>query len=106
MILHGLRRADADPLIQSGDLDSLIGLPMPPEPDVRVALAMTANLCPSCKETGFLTVEEKQVVAQKRGKPQEKTTELVRNAILRADQRQKFLDRLEPPATPAAATGT
>jgi hypothetical protein len=107
MILHGLRRGDADPLIQSGDLDALIGLPLPPEPDVRVALTMTATLCPSCKETGFLTVEEKQVVAQKRGKPQEKTVSLVKNAILRADQRQKFIDRIEPPAAPAAAaTGT
>jgi hypothetical protein len=102
MLLHGLGRGEADPLLQSGDLDALIGLPLPAEPDLKVALALTANLCPQCKETGFLTVEEKRVVAQKRGKPQEAKKQLVKHAVLRADQRQKFLDRLEPTAAAKA----
>jgi hypothetical protein len=106
MLLPGLKRGDAEPLLSAGDLDGVIGLPLPPDGSPQVALALTATLCPMCKETGFLTVEEKQVVARKKGKPQEKTTKLIVHAVLRADQREKFIQRLAPgPAAPAAAAG-
>jgi hypothetical protein len=96
MLLQGLSRAEADPLLAAGDLDGVIALPLPPEPNLSVALALTADLCPKCSETGFLTVEEKRVVAVKKGKPQEKSVDLVHQAVLRADQRAKFLGRLNP----------
>ncbi len=96
MVLRGLKRSDADPLLQAGDLDGVIGLTPPPDANVSVALLMTATTCPSCKDTGFLTVEEKQVIAKKKGKPQEKSVTLIKHAVLRADQREKFRARLEP----------
>jgi hypothetical protein len=103
MLLQGVSRIEADPLLQSGDLDGVIGMPLPAEPNLSVALALTAQLCPQCKETGFLTIEEKRVVAKKRGKPQESKVVLVKYAVLRADQRARFLDRLEPGSAPPAA---
>jgi hypothetical protein len=106
MLLPGLKRGDAEPLLSSGDLDGVIGMPLPADGSPQVALALTATLCPACKETGFLTVEEKIVVARKKGKPQEKTTKLVVHAVLRADQREKFLQRLEPGAAPAPSIAT
>jgi hypothetical protein len=102
MLLQGLSRADADPLLQSGDLDGVIQLPLPADPNLSVALALTATLCPRCADTSFLTVEEKRVTAKKKGKPQEATTALIKHAVMRTDQRSKFLDRLEPKATAAA----
>jgi hypothetical protein len=106
MLLPGVRRADADGLLGAGDLDAVIDLPLPPDGSATIALALTATLCPQCKETGFLTVEEKQVIAKKKGKPQEKTVVLIKHAVLRADQRAKFLNRLEPvAAAPAASVG-
>jgi hypothetical protein len=96
MLLQGLSRAEADPLLEKGDLDAVITMPLPAEPNGAVALALTADLCPKCAETGFLTVEEKRVVAVKKGKPQEKSVDLVHQAVLRADQRAKFLSRLQP----------
>ena len=48
MLLQGLSRSDADPPLQSGDLDAVIQLPLPPDPNLSVALALTATLCPRC----------------------------------------------------------
>jgi hypothetical protein len=104
MLLPGLSAADADPLLAQGDLDAVIGLQPPAEPDLSMAITMTAAICPGCRDTGFLTVEEKRVLSRKKGKAEEKTKVLISNAVLRADQRAKFLARLEPPATaPVAA---
>jgi hypothetical protein len=108
MILPGLSKSDADPLLDANNLDALIDLPVPPEPDHSMMLTLTAGLCPTCKDTGFLTVAEKRVIAQKKGKAQQKSTTLISDALMRADQRARFLARLEPgmaPPTAASAAG-
>jgi hypothetical protein len=111
--IRGRSAKDAGPLLDAGDLDALIALDAPPEPDEGQAIVLTATVCAGCADTGFLTVKERQVTVKK-GKREEKTKELIGHAVLRADQRARLLARIDTitgavpsttPAAPPAAAG-
>ena len=92
-----LSRSDVDPLLAAGDLGGLITARAPDPPaDTSVAIVLRATLCPACAETGFLSVEESRVTTTKKGKLEEKKTSLVKHAVLRADQRKRFVDQCLP----------
>jgi hypothetical protein len=103
LVIPGLGREQAAPLVERGDLTGLVDLRAPPEPDPLLSLTYTATLCPNCKETGYITVEEKRITVSKRGKRDEKTQRLVKHAALSASDRERLLTRMEPPAPAAAA---
>jgi hypothetical protein len=103
LTLPGIGREAVDPLLERADLSAVVALTPPAEPADPVALAFTVKLCPACRETGFLTIEEKRLIAKKKAKPEEKSTELVTHAVLRADQRAQLERRIATVAPPPAA---
>ncbi|KAF0244858.1 MAG: hypothetical protein FD180_2160 [Planctomycetota bacterium] len=88
--IAGLGRAQVDPLLSKGDLDAVIALQAPPEADASTGLEFTGTLCGGCADTGFLTVEEKLITTDKKGKSEEKSSTLVEHAMLNPGQRAQL----------------
>jgi len=90
----GCSRADADPLLQQGDLGSLALIDERTGTDPNVSLHFTVTTCGGCSETAFLTVAEHTV---KQTKKQTSTTKvnLVTHAVLAPGQREQAVERVQ-----------
>jgi hypothetical protein len=97
--LPGLSREAADGPISGGDLPALVSL-QPADPGAS-RLVLTAESCPKCRQQGWLSVEE-VVSVVKRGKTEEKTKKLLKNAALEPDLLARFLERAEQSAAAPA----
>ncbi|HEY7953749.1 MAG TPA: hypothetical protein VII38_00595 [Polyangia bacterium] len=90
--LHGVGRAEAEPVLSGGDLGALADLKAPTPPDPSLSVEIQIKRCGGCAETGFVSVSEKRMV-QKKKKVEEKSKRLARHALLRPAERQRLLDR-------------
>jgi hypothetical protein len=91
--IHGATAADAEPHLQKGDLVSLIDLPGGQE--AATNLTFKVNVCPQCKQTGFLSIDESRTTTDKKGRAREHATHLVKNAVLGVDALAHATDRAQ-----------
>jgi hypothetical protein len=83
--IRGLGRVHASPLLAAADLDGLIALQGPARPGEDRAILLTCSTCPTCVETGFLSVHEVLGVIRN-GKREEKKEALLEHAVLQPEQ--------------------
>jgi len=89
----GRTQGDAEPFIKSGDLGALAGIEGGGT-DRSVNLTFTLEACTGCRDTGFLTVEEKRVSHDKKGRQKTHGVTLIHDAILSAEQLARAADRV------------
>lgn len=87
--LPGVGRAEADRALGSGDLAALGQLTPGPDANGMQWIELTLEQCGGCKETGFLSVTEKQVF-QKGKRVNEKSKKLARHLVLDTAAREKL----------------
>ncbi len=92
LVIGGRGRGDVQPLLEKGDIDAVMALTRSPDADA-VALTYAGTVCPSCSETGFLSIEE-LIVIKKGKKRNTKKTVLIKNVVLTPTQRAAFWARL------------
>jgi hypothetical protein len=81
----GVSSADAEPLIQRGDLTALADI-SGKSGDANVNLTFAVASCPRCNDTGFLTLHEKRTSTDKKGRQQQKGNKLLALAVLTPEQ--------------------
>lgn len=91
--IYGVGRAAADPLLAAGALDGVINLQPPSPGDSTLSLTLTVTTCPTCKQTGFLSVAETRVT-MKRNKTQTTNKSLIKHAVLSTQNREAAVARL------------
>ncbi len=90
--IWGVTSADANPLIERGDLTALADI-SGKDNNPTVNLTFKVEACPSCTNTGFLTLHEKRVTTDKKGRRQEKGAKLLSSVTLTAEQLAHARDR-------------
>jgi len=90
--LPGLGRADVEQAIALGDLMPLVDIALRSDGDPARALVLTGNVCESCSDTAFLTVEEKTTTHRKKHTSTKSVT-IIKHAILTGQQRAAFVQR-------------
>ncbi len=92
LTLGGLTRDDFEHAVQLGDLMPLVDIQVRADGDPARSLVLTGNVCESCNDTAFLSVDESTVTRRKK-QSQTKTVHLLRHAILTNEQRAAFMHR-------------
>lgn len=103
LLLPGRTRADVQAALEGGDLSAVVALPeLPPgerpaaagtKADPARTLSLHGDLCPRCRESGWLTVAELRTWEEK-GKTQRGADRLAGRVALEGGQVQVLLDRL------------
>jgi hypothetical protein len=92
LTLSGLGRGDFDHAVQLGELMPLVDIQLSGDGDPARALVLTGHICDGCRDTGFLSVDEK-TTTQRKKQTSTKTVHLLRYALLTAEQRAAFVQR-------------
>ncbi|AKJ01474.1 hypothetical protein ATI61_103182 [Archangium gephyra] len=99
--LKGLTRQDVQPVLDRGDLASLLTLADHPDTDSAYRIQLLRQYCPQCANTAFLTVNEIHTVI-KDGKTEENKVALLENAVLTQKLSTQYLERFIQPQPEAA----
>jgi hypothetical protein len=92
LALAGLSRVDVAQAVQMGDLMPLVDIAVRADGDPARSLVLTGNVCESCSDTAFLSVDEK-TTTQRKKQTSTKTVHLLKHAVLTAPQRAAFVHR-------------
>ncbi|MBJ6764657.1 hypothetical protein JGU66_28135 [Myxococcaceae bacterium JPH2] len=90
---HGLNFTDVKPLIDAGDLRSLVELRTDDLMGTNFRVSVLRHRCATCHQSTYLSVEEVRVVNTRYG-PQDRRKSLLRNVVLPAALDRRFDERL------------
>jgi hypothetical protein len=91
--IRGLTREDAQPLLDRGDLATMLALPERTDTEAAVRIQLLRNYCPQCPDTAYLTVNEVRTEVSN-GKAKENKKELLSKAELTPKLSALYLQRL------------
>ncbi|MBU8899820.1 hypothetical protein KRR26_29840 [Corallococcus sp. M34] len=90
---HGLNATDVKPLIDAGDLRSLVELSSDELMGTNFRISVSRHRCTTCNQSTYLSIEEVRVMNTRYG-PQDRRKSLLRNVVLPAALDRRFDERL------------